>query len=177
MCESCERGEYRVSDREEILQLTNALLHLMARNDIGRNLDNEPIAGFMQYLYRSDEALGIVSVVASLVGETLREENGKPEDFPLYVQRVPWIGRAPELAASEDNPRRAELVARVQRSIQWINCVWNDDPDTGHALFQTIEAEGPESRASDIAQTLTMIEGVYTSIKDPADDSLAPLFA
>lgn len=176
MCENCANGEYRYTTPAECIQLTSALLTLINENQIGANLDNEPVAGFMQYLFRSDEALGIVSCVISIVGDQLREHAGKPADFPLYVQRVDFIAAAPG-AAAESGDRAGELVSRVQRCIQWINTVWAEDLDHGNALFGVIEAEGPASRASDIAQTLTMIEGVWASHRDPNDDRLSALFA
>lgn len=177
MCDNCANGEYRNTTPAECIQLTSALLTLINENKIGANLDNEPVAGFMQYLFRADEALGIVSTVISLVGDQLREDAGKPEDFPLYVQRIDFIGRATAAAAATGGDRAGELTSRVARCIQWINTVWADDHENGRALLGVIEDEGPTSRASDIAQTLAMIEGIWTSHRDPDDHCVEALFA
>lgn len=150
--------------RNQRIHTIQLLCTFASRGELTKGMREEgPVNAIVNMLFAVCEATPIVSCVAGALAEEMRTKYDCP-DAVMLAQYSPTI--AASLDAAPTDVDGQNLAARVQRSVQWVNAVWAEDDDAIHGIWGSVEEQEPDMRASDIAQTLSVIEGIWEDMKD-----------
>lgn len=147
-------------NQSQAMALSNVLSYLAHENILLGATELEE--GFTKdsvlcHLAEFEAAPRIVSLTVAHAGMSVRMHFEDTEHVML-VQNLPAV------AALFDGKTDEALLARLRRSVQWINAVWAEDEDTADAIENITNGAGDNDRMSDMVQVLYMVELVYASL-------------